>query len=211
MAGSHKLADLKVNPFWAGSIETPADSSILQAMKSLILSCSLSEESKSRKMAEELERFWRDQNNVDLEVLDLRDLALPPCDGGSAYDHPATRKLEAAHSAADAVVFAVPIYNYDVNAAAKNVTELAGRHLTDKVAGFLCSAGGHWSYMAVMTVANSLMLDFRCVIVPRFVYATDDDFSDQGTEALVISSDEVAERVDELAAEVVRLAGATAK
>ncbi len=175
MAGSHKLADLKVNSFWAGSIETPADSAILQAMKSLILSCSLSEESKSRKMAEELERFWRDQNNVDLEVLDLRDLALPPCDGGSAYDHPATRKLEAALSTADAVVFAVPIYNYDVNAAAKNVIELAGRHLTDKVAGFLCSAGGHRSYMAVMAVANSLMLDFRTVIVPRFVYAGGDE------------------------------------
>ena len=107
------------------------------------------------------------------------------------------------------MLVAAPIYNFDVSAAIKNLVEQTGRAWTDKVVGFLCSAGGRASYMSVMAMANSLMLDFRCVIVPRFVYATGDDFSDQGTEALVISSD-VTERVDELAAEVVRLAGATA-
>ena len=76
------------------------------------------------------------------------------------------------------------------------------------VVGFLCSAGGRASYMSVMAMANSLMLDFRCVIVPRFVYATGDDFSADRTEAMAISSDEVTERLDELAAEVVRLATA---
>jgi len=34
------------------------------------------------------------------------------------------------------------------------------------------------SYMAHMGLASSLMLDFRCVIVPRFVYATGDAFRD---------------------------------
>ena len=33
--------------------------------------------------------------------------------------------------------------------------------------------------MSVMPFANSLMLDFRCVIVPRFVYATEMDFVDE--------------------------------
>ena len=32
--------------------------------------------------------------------------------------------------------------------------------------------------MAIMPLANSLMLDFRCLIVPRFVYATKAAFSD---------------------------------
>jgi hypothetical protein len=31
----------------------------------------------------------------------------------------------------------------------------------------------------VMSMANSLMLDFRCLIIPRFVYATRNDFDDQ--------------------------------
>jgi FMN reductase len=30
--------------------------------------------------------------------------------------------------------------------------------------------------MSLMPFANSLMLDFRCVIVPRFVYSTYNDF-----------------------------------
>ncbi len=34
------------------------------------------------------------------------------------------------------------------------------------------------SYMSHMGLANSLMLDFRCVVVPRFVYATGDAFRD---------------------------------
>ncbi len=74
----------------------------------------------------------------------------------------------------------MPIYNYDVNAAAKNLIELTGRAWTNKVVAFLCAAGGQGSYMSVMPLANSLMLDFRCVIVPRFVYATGEHFDDDG-------------------------------
>ena len=74
----------------------------------------------------------------------------------------------------------MPVYNFDINAAAKNAIELAGRQLENKVAGFLCSAGGQKSYMSVMAVANSLMLDFRTVILPRFVYATGEDFEGDG-------------------------------
>jgi FMN reductase len=46
--------------------------------------------------------------------------------------------------------------------------------LGGKTVGFLISAGGHGSYMSVMPFANSLMLDFRCWIVPRFVYVPQD-------------------------------------
>jgi FMN reductase len=31
--------------------------------------------------------------------------------------------------------------------------------------------------MSIMGLANSLMLDFRCLIIPRFVYAKGDDFA----------------------------------
>ena len=172
-------------------------------MKSLIISCSLNAESKSRKMAKALERHWRVDETMDLEILDLRDLDLPLCDGGSAYDHPATQQLQAAFTGADAVVFAVPIYNFGINAGAKNVIELAGRHLTDKVAGFLCSAGGHRSYMSVMAVANSLMLDFRTIIVPHFVYAGGDDIPDGGKV-----TDAVRERLAKFGDEFQRIARA---
>jgi FMN reductase len=31
--------------------------------------------------------------------------------------------------------------------------------------------------MSIMSLANSLMLDFRCLIIPRFVYVTGADFA----------------------------------
>lgn len=170
-------------------------------MKTLIVSCSLHAASKSRQLASELESFWRSNDAIEVATLDLRSLGLPPCDGGPSYAHPATEQLQSAFTEADAVVFAVPIYNYDINSAAKNAIELAGRQLTDKVAGFLCAAGGHRSYMSVMAAANSLMLDFRTIIIPRFVYAGGDDIPDGGE-----LSDEIRKRVAQFGEEFLRLA-----
>ena len=84
------------------------------------------------------------------------------------------------------VLFAVPVYNFDVNAAAKQVIENHGGALEGKTVGFLCQAGGQRSYMSILSFANSLMLDFRCWIVPRFVYATGNDFDsdDQLSETI---------------------------
>lgn len=172
-------------------------------MKSLIVSCSLNPESKSRKMAKELERLWSANDAVAHDSLDLRDLDLPLCDGGSAYGHQNTQLLQSSFADADAVVLAVPIYNYDINAAAKNAIELAGRNLTDKVVGFLCAAGGDRSYMSVMAVANSLMLDFRTIIVPRFVYAGGEEIPKGGEVGPAIQ-----ERIAKFGDEFQRLARA---
>jgi hypothetical protein len=60
--------------------------------------------------------------------------------------------------------------------------------------------------MSVMSLANSLMLDFRCVIVPRFVYALRSDF-----ESDSVSSAEVRRRISELAQTVHRFAAALGK
>jgi len=108
--------------------------------------------------------------------------------------------MTAAVARADAIILAVPIYNYDVNAAAKNLIELTGEAWRDKVVAFLCAAGGHGSYMSVMALANSLMLDFRCLIVPRFVYATGDDFDNAS-----VSSPKIRSRLAELCDKVVLL------
>ena len=53
--------------------------------------------------------------------------------------------------------------------------------------------------MAVMAYANSLMLDFRTVIIPRFVYATGDAFD--GDE---VTDKKVQARIEQAADELVR-------
>lgn len=136
---------------------------------------------------------------VDCEWLDISEMGLPLCDADTCYAQPAAQKLKAAIAATDAVLIATPIYNYDVSAAAKNMVELTGSSWEDKIVGFLCAAGGMSSYMSVMAFANSLMLDFRCVIMPRFVYATGDSFEDDK-----LKDKKVARRIEELGAELVR-------
>jgi FMN reductase len=112
---------------------------------------------------------------------------------------PGSKKLSGAIKAADGILVAAPVYNYDVAAAAKNMIELTGSAWNDKIVGFLCAAGGTASYMSVMAYANSLMLDFRCVIIPRFVFATADAFDGDN-----IADKKVTARVEQVANDLVR-------
>ena len=169
-------------------------------MKILVLSCSLNPDSRSRVLATTAQSVLSSLG-ADVSFLDLRDHKLPMCDGEDC-DPNLVAPLRNPISEADAILLAVPIYNYDVNAAAKNVVELTGSAWEDKIVGFLCAAGGHSSYMSVMSLANSLMLDFRCLIVPRFVYATGRDF--EGEQI----SPRITERITELCRESTRLARA---
>jgi FMN reductase len=166
--------------------------------KYLVVSTSGNPDSNSRRMGRIALRHLQ-AAKVECDWLDISELGLPLCDADSCYTQPAAQKLSAAIEAADAILVATPVYNYDVSAAAKNMVELTGSSWEDKIVGFLCAAGGMNSYMSVMAFANSLMLDFRCVIIPRFVYATGDSF--EGDE---LKDKKVAKRIEEAAAELIR-------
>jgi NAD(P)H-dependent FMN reductase len=139
------------------------------------------------------------------DYADLRELPLPFCDGRSSYGHPNVKNMAGRIDGSDAVILATPVYNYDANSAAKNLIENTGRNWTGKTVGFLCAAGGDASYMSIMAMANSLMLDFRCLIIPRFVYASGKSF--EGGE---IIDPEILDRISELSREVLVMARARA-
>jgi NAD(P)H-dependent FMN reductase len=142
---------------------------------------------------------------ANAKLIDLREHNIPFCDGTDAYDHPDSVMIRKEIEEADTVILAVPIYNFDVNSAAKNLLEIAMRAWTYKVVGFLCAAGGQSSYMSVMGCANHLMLDFRCVIVPRFVYATGNDFGDDRRPTMFVESEKVQDRIRELVDTTVKM------
>lgn len=176
---------------------------VSDAMDVLIISASLNPDSHSRVMARYVQTRLETMG-VSCRLLDLQDYTLPLCDGDTAYDAPGVAELSTDVAASSVILVAVPIYNYDVNAAAKNLVELTGSAWENKTAGFLCAAGGRSSYMSVMGFANSLMLDFRCVIIPRFVYAVGDDFTESPDGQTVIGNAKVRERLDGLAIDAKR-------
>ena len=118
---------------------------------------------------------------------------MPLCDGSAAYGDERVIESQELVESADALVFAFPIYVYNVNAALKNFVELTGQSMKGKVAGFVCSAGGRMSYMSVMGLANSLMLDFRMFILPRFVYVASEDWEGDNLR------EGIGERIDQFA------------
>jgi FMN reductase len=159
----------------------------------LVISSSLRSSSRSRILAECLREYYESQQ-VSCAFLDLRAVNLPLCDGDSAYGHPDVAQCAKLITDARVIIAATPVYNYDACAALKNLIELTGDSWEDKVVGFVCAAGGASSYMSLMSLANSLMLDFRCLIIPRFVYATRNDFSEDK-----VPTDEIKGRVARLA------------
>ena len=167
--------------------------------KHLVISTSGNPDSNSRRMGRAAFAHLK-KKKVDCDWVDIREMELPLCDADKCYGMPGSKKLSAAIESADGILIAAPVYNYDVAAATKNMIELTGSAWEDKIVGFLCAAGGHASYMSVMAYANSLMLDFHCLIIPRFVYATGNSFDGDK-----LTDTKVAKRIEQVIAELVRV------
>lgn len=172
----------------------------------LVISTSLNPQSRSRIMAKHCLSCFSELNSQDenaAQLFDLNDHELPICDGDKAYGAKSVIELTSAIQSATGIVIASPIYNYDLSASAKNMIELTGKAWAEKVVGFVCAAGGQSSYMAPMQMAGSLMLDFRCLVLPQFVYATGDNF--QGDE---ISDADISGRISDLAKRITKVSHA---
>jgi FMN reductase len=136
----------------------------------LVISTSLRDASRSRVLAEQA-FACAGGLGMAADWMDLRDHPLPPCDGEGCFSHPEVAALRPRIEAASAILLAAPVYAYGLSSVARNLVELTGRAWNAKPVGLLCAAGGKGSYMAPLSFANSLMLDYRCPIIPRYVYA----------------------------------------
>ncbi len=165
----------------------------------LVLSTSLNANSKSRLLAQSFQSEL-EASGASVDWLDLQEHELPFCGVEGAWDNAEVKALRTRVEACDGILVASPIYNYDVNAAAKNFIEFTGGAWTQKVVAMAVSAGGLRSGMAPLGFINSLMLDFRCIVLPRYVYAVDDAYDDSGQP-----SEATVERINDLSRELVRV------
>ncbi len=157
--------------------------------KIVVFGTSLKPESKSQILARELIRRLNREADAVAELVDLRQLELPAAGSAGVAAGEVAMSLRQVVADATHVVFAVPVYNFNVSSGAKNLLELlTAEEMNDKIVGFVCAAGGKNSYMSVLPFANSLMLDFRAWVVPRYVYATGADFDGQTLESPEIHS-----------------------
>lgn len=168
-------------------------------MSYLVISTSLAPDSRSRTLAHAAHAALTSAGR-EAAWLDIAELNLPHCDGGEAFGHADVGRLKAALEAADGVILSFGIYNYGHSAIAKSVVELGGASWTGRIVGLACASGGPSSMMAPLSLANSLMLDFRCVIVPRFVMGVGDAIVAPAT-----IDDDLRTRVVDLTSDTVRM------
>ena len=98
---------------------------------------------------------------AEVEILDLRTLNLPFCDGGKEYPgHPDVDRLRQAFHQADGMILVTPEYHGSVSGVIKNALDLMSfDQLSGKVAGLISVLGGQPNSNAL----NDLRLILRWV------------------------------------------------
>ena len=98
---------------------------------------------------------------AEVEILDLRTLNLPFCDGGKEYaDYPDVDRLRTAFDQADGMILVTPEYHGSVSGVIKNALDLMSfDQLSGKVAGLISVLGGQPNSNAL----NDLRLILRWV------------------------------------------------
>ena len=84
--------------------------------KYLVVSTSGNPDSNSRRMGRVAFAHLQ-KRKVDCSWLDIRELDLPLCDADKCYNMPAAQKLNEAIEAADGILIAAPVYNYEIGRA----------------------------------------------------------------------------------------------
>jgi NAD(P)H-dependent FMN reductase len=98
---------------------------------------------------------------VETEIIDLRKLSLPFCNGGDDYsDYPDVAKMQQTVKSAQGLILATPEYHGSVSGVMKNALDLMSfEELSGKVAGLISVLGGQSNSNAL----NDLRIILRWV------------------------------------------------
>jgi NAD(P)H-dependent FMN reductase len=168
----------------------------------LVISCNLKPHSRTGILARQAFDVLCELNET-ADLVDLQDY-VSALDLDDAED-PKIKALAAKIAAADSVLLATPIYHFDVGSTTKHLIELTTNAWRHKVVSILGTAAGRRNYMAVTGLANSLMLEFHCLIVPYFVVATPESFDGD-----VLNGQRTLKHIDDLTQTASQLATAAA-
>ncbi len=155
-------------------------------MKTLILSSSLSENSRSYLLCKAVkEELIAKGDNITF--VNAMNIPMQPVHRGVT---PEMETLAKQVDEADNIIIGMGVHCYSVNDSLKILLDACFGKATGKFFGILCAAGGERSYLSTMQLTQICMNEWRMMQLPRIVYATGKDFQ----EDIIISS-EVLERI----------------
>jgi len=155
-------------------------------MKTLILSSSLSENSRSYLLCKAVkEELIAKGDNITF--VDARNIRMQPVHRGLS---PEMETLAKQVEQADNIIIGMGVHCYSVNDSLKILLDTCFGKATGKFFGILCAAGGERSYLSTMQLTQICMNEWRMMQMPRIVYATGKDFKED-----IIITTEVLERI----------------
>lgn len=139
---------------------------------------------------------------AEVEILDLREMQLPFCDGGDDYpDYPDVQRLQDSVSRADGLILATPEYHGSVSGVLKNALDLMSfDQLSGKVVGVISVLGGQSNSNAL----NDLRVIMRWVhawVIPEQV-AIGQAWKAFNSEGKLLD-DKLSQRIDQFAQSLV--------
>ena len=141
-------------------------------MNTLIISSSLSNESKSFLLCKAVEEEFR-MKNTNCTLIDLRKMHIQACHLGITKD---MQLLTEIINKTDNIIIGMGVHCYSFNDSLKIVLDNCFNGATEKFFGIVCAAGGEKSYLSTMHLTQICMNEWRMIQLPRIVYATTKDF-----------------------------------
>lgn len=123
------------------------------------------------------------EKGVKIELLDVKDLNLPFCNGEINYpEFPDVEKLRQAVAASQGIVFASPEYHGTISGVLKNAIDLLDQsHLEGKVVGLISILGGAQSAASLDTL-RAICRQLHAWTIPEQVIIANSDnaFDEKG-------------------------------
>ena len=143
-------------------------------MKTLILSSSLSENSRSFLLCKAVkEELIAKGDNITF--VDARNIPMQPVHRGLS---PEMETLAKQVEQADNIIIGMGVHCYSVNDSLKILLDTCFGKATGKFFGIVCAAGGERSYLSTMQLTQICMNEWRMMQLPRIIYATGKDFKE---------------------------------
>jgi len=156
-------------------------------MNTLILSSSLSENSRSYLLCKAVEQELISKGN-NITFVDSKEIPMQPFHREISKE---MKVLSEQVGKADNIIIGMGVHCYSINDSLKVLLEGCFGKATGKFFGILCAAGGERSYLVTQHLTQICMNESRMMQLPRVVYATGNDF----TENRIISK-ELSERIE---------------
>lgn len=144
----------------------------------LFIQSSLSPDSRSFLLLQKTMELAQ-RHEVQTELLDLRQLDLPFCDGRALSDysqelHPIYEQIEKA----DYIVFGAAIYCYSISGPLKNFIDLFSKAFRNKRFGICAAAGSKMSYLATSDLVRILGYESNATGIQPMVLTDYNDFKE---------------------------------